>query len=255
MSDEDQNNLPIGVNFTLMSEKNKEKVESKMQLSDKVKAKLQKFKDEVLAIAKQYETYNKENIDLVNDITSRRDWSDLTAEAKDRTKKNALSVQQAEQEAKLEKRIELLNEKMDQFEKDLTVEILKGITGSEELQLLSKKLGLSPELTNSLLNEVAELQDIQDSFNVKDSFMDLVLRKQLRTKAGKLSQTQRTVAEERVGLRDGAVGGYNTIKKILAGYKGQVAFVSNTYYQYSPNDLNKMQVFERVKQGLAKVGK
>jgi len=81
----------------------------------------------------------------------------------------------------------------------------------------------------------------------------LCLRKQLKSQAGELTDPQRKVAEERTGQTGNAIGSYNAIKKILGAYKGQCAFVSSAYEEYSPDDLNKIQVFNIVKNALAKV--
>ena len=222
-------------------------------IDEKTKSELEKFKSEVIAIAVLYEKYNRDNMLLINEITSRNDWRDLTAEAKDRKKRTAVNYVREEQDKILKSKIEKLRSAIDLYETKVTTDFIKEITGSEKLKQIALRMDLTPELCNLLLEDLALILRAVDMLESDDSVTDLILRKQLRNGGKGLSEIQKEAASERVNAQGSQVlSKYQTIKNILAGFKGQLVFVSDANIRYSPDDLTKISITNLVREGLGR---
>ena len=128
--------LPIGVNFTIPSDEkyiNQNILGVFMIIEESITKKIEGFKQEIIAIAEQYEQDNRENILLINEISSRRDWSDLTAVAQEKKKATALNDKKAEQEKYIKNRMAKFENDLDLFENSLTAELFTKITGLDKL--------------------------------------------------------------------------------------------------------------------------
>jgi len=250
--------LPIGVNFTIPSDENmttkiKNKEGKKMIIKESIKNQIEKFKERVISFAELYEQYSNNNIALINEITSRRGWSDLTASAQDDRKGTALASVKLEQDQTLRNRQAQLEADIDAFDMEITAELFKSITGSEKLKSLAEKLGVSPELCNTLLEDVAGLSNATDILSSQDSYTDLILRKIMRDGGKDLSELQKNYANERInseGSED--MQTYKYIKKMLGFCKNQIVFVADSNIRYLPDDLDKIQISKMVKDALEK---
>ena len=253
---EDRIKLPLGVRFKLPSDDNiltKIKGGSKMELTEEIRKKIEKFKKDIISIAEKYEQNSRDNILLINEITSRRDWSDLTAEAQENRKSKVLADQKVEQDKKIKNSVEKFNDDIDLFENSLTAELFTKITGLDKLQSLAEKMGISPEFANELLNDVAGLQSASEMLNARDNFTDLVLRKQMRDGGQGLSSLQKESAQKRInGEGSEALEKYRYIKHLLSAFKGQMTFVNDVNLKYSPQDLEQMNILGMVKDALEK---
>ena len=222
-------------------------------IDEKTKSELEKFKSEVIAIAELYEKNNRDNMLMINEITSRNDWRDLTAEAKDRKKRTAVNYVREEQDKILKSKIEKLRSAIDLYETKVTTDFIKEITGSEKLKQIALRMDLTPELCNLLLEDLALILRAVDMLESDDSVTDLILRKQLRNGGKGLSQIQKEAASERVNAQGSQVlSKYQTIKNILAGLKGQLVFVSDANIRYSADDLTKISITNLVREGLGR---
>jgi len=256
MDNVEDRRLPLGVNFTLPSDENMTtnlKPGGKMVIKESIKNQIEKFKERVISFAELYEQYMNDNIAMINEITSRREWSDLTAEAKEKKKATALNDKKAEQDQTLRNRQATLEEDIDKFDCELTAELFKSITGSEKLKNLATKLGVSPELCNTLLEDVAGLSNATDILSSQNSYTDLILRKIMRDGGKDLSELQKNYANERInseGSED--MQTYKYIKKMLGFCKNQIVFVADSNIRYLPDDLDKIQISKMVKDALEK---
>ena len=259
MEEQEENQLPIGVNFTLPSDENmttkiKNKEGKKMVIKESIKNQIEKFKERVISFAELYEQYMNENNALINEISSRRDWSDLTAEAKEKKKATALNDKKAEQEKNIKNRMAKFENDLDLFENSLTAELFTKITGLDKLQSLAEKMGITPEFANSLLEDVAGLQSASEMLGAQDSFTDLVLRKQIRNGGNDWSSLQKESAQKRInGEGSEALEKYRYIKHLLSAFKGQMTFVNDVNLKYLPEDLEKMNIIGMVKDALSKL--
>ena len=254
---EDRIKLPLGVRFKLPNDDNiltKLRLRSlKMILKESITKKIEGFKQEIIAIAEQYEQDNRDNMLLINEISSRRDWSDLTAEAQENRKSKALADKKAEQEKYIKNRMAKFENDLDLFENSLTAELFTKITGLDKLQSLAEKMGITPEFANSLLEDVAGLQSASEMLGAQDSFTDLVLRKQIRNGGNDLSSLQKESAQKRInGEGSEALEKYRYIKHLLSAFKGQMTFVNDVNLKYSPQDLEQMNILGMVKDALEK---
>ena len=253
---EDRIKIPLGVRFKLPSDDNiltKIKGGSKMELTEEIRKKIEKFKKDIISIAEQYELNNRDNMLLINEISSRRDWSDLTAVAQEKKKATALNEKKAEQEKYIKNRMAKFENDLDLFENSLTAELFSKLTGLDKLKDLADQMGITPEFANSLLEDVAGLQPASEMLQSKDSFTDLVLRKQIKNGGQDLSELQKESAQKRInGEGSEALERYRYIKHLLSAFKGQMTFVNDVNLKYSPQDLEAMNVIGLVKNALEK---
>ena len=257
MDNVEDRRLPIGVNFTLPSDENmttKLRLRSlKMILKESIVKKIEGFKQEIIAIAEQYEQDNRDNMLLINEISSGREWSDLTKEAQNDRKSKALADQKEKQLTQIKNRMAKFENDLDLFENSLTAELFSKLTGLDKLKDLADQMGISPEFANELLNEIAGLQSASEMLNARDNFTDLVLRKQMRDGGQDLSELQKESAQKRInGEGSEALERYRYIKHLLSAFKGQMTFVNDVNLKYSPQDLEQMNILGMVKDALEK---
>ena len=254
---EDRIKLPLGVRFKLPNDDNiltKLRLRSlKMILKESIVKKIEGFKQEIIAIAEQYEQDNRDNMLLINEISSGREWSDLTKEAQNDRKSKALADQKEKQLTQIKNRMAKFENDLDLFENSLTAELFSKLTGLDKLKDLADQMGISPEFANELLNEIAGLQSASEMLNARDNFTDLVLRKQMRDGGQGLSSLQKESAQKRInGEGSEALEKYRYIKHLLSAFKGQMTFVNDVNLKYSPQDLEAMNVIGLVKNALEK---
>ena len=224
-----------------------------MFIEDSIKRQIEKFKERVISIAEQYEQDNRDNMLLINEITSTRNWSDLTAVAQEKKKATALNEKKAEQEKYIKNRMAKFENDLDLFENSLTAELFSKLTGLDKLKDLADQMGITPEFANSLLEDVAGLQPASEMLQSKDSFTDLVLRKQIKNGGQDLSELQKESAQKRInGEGSEALERYRYIKHLLSAFKGQMTFVNDVNLKYSPQDLEQMNILGMVKDALEK---
>ena len=248
--------LPIGVNFTIPSDEkyiNQNILGVFMIIEETITKKIEGFKQDLIAIAEQYEQDNRDNMLLINEISSRRDWSDLTAEAQEKKKATALNDKKAEQEKYIKNRMAKFENDLDLFENSLTAELFSKLTGLDKLKDLADQMGISPEFANELLNDVAGLQSASEMLQHSDSFSDLILRKQMRDGGQDLTPLQKESAQKRInGEGSEALERYRYIKHLVSSFKGQMTFVNDVNLKYLPEDLEKMNIIGMVKDALSK---
>ena len=254
---EDRIKLPLGVRFKLPNDDNiltKLRLRSlKMILKESIVKKIEGFKQEIIAIAEQYEQDNRDNMLLINEISSGREWSDLTKEAQNDRKSKALADQKEKQLTQIKNRMAKFENDLDLFENSLTAELFSKLTGLDKLKDLADQMGISPEFANELLNEIAGLQSASEMLNARDNFTDLVLRKQMRDGGQGLSSLQKESAQKRInGEGSEALEKYRYIKHLLSAFKGQMTFVNDVNLKYSPQDLEQMNILGMVKDALEK---
>ena len=258
MDNLENKHLPLGVGFNLPNDDNiltKLRLRSlKMILKESIVKKIEGFKQEIIAIAEQYEQDNRDNMLLINEISSGREWSDLTKEAQNDRKSKALADQKEKQLTQIKNRMAKFENDLDLFENSLTAELFSKLTGLDKLKDLADQMGISPEFANELLSEIAGLQSASEMLQHSDSFSDLILRKQISQNGGQdLSSLQKESAQKRInGEGSEALERYRYIKHLVSSFKGQMTFVNDVNLKYLPEDLEKMNIIGMVKDALEK---
>jgi len=201
MDNVEDRHLPLGVNFTLPSDENMTtnlKPGGKMVIKESIKNQIEKFKERVISFAELYERYQQENIALINEITSKNDWSQLNIEAQEDRKGTALASVKLEQDQTLRNRQAKLEEDIDTYERKLTADLFGKLAGLDNLKDLADAMGISYDLANLLIEDLSKLRTPTEILSENDSYNDLLLRKVVRDGSKGMSDLQRNYALERI---------------------------------------------------------
>lgn len=220
---------------------------SMKNLSDNVVRKIQHLKDKTMKIAEKYQKFCKQEIDLVNEITSRQNWADLNTEAQDKLVGQELRALKTENELEIEADIRKLDKEIRDFERTLEVETLKQITQIDELKGFSKKLGITVDTASNLLDIVARTEDIRTIVELSGPVIDMILARQYEKQSGKLIEPARKELKMRLTTD---LGQLNAAKQALKLFKGQSQFAQSSFINYGPKEYTNLNIVSMVRKTL-----